>query len=153
MVSWNPLVYTSRLRCPRLTHKGAYRFGRPSSMCSLSHDGISCAVGQCSRPLVYASRWPPAVSCASHRLAETDPVLGWYSFKGISPARSGIPDYLIRALGSGPRMHIRRFGFSVAAARLSGGLGCQYSCLGALRVALTTVLVVSLEHNRDNCRA
>ena len=37
-----------------------------SSLCSSSHDNVSCAVGQCPRPLLYTLRWLRAALCTSH---------------------------------------------------------------------------------------
>ena len=48
-----------------LLHLHPYWSGCLSSLCSSSHVKVSCAVGQCPRPLLYALRWLHAASCTS----------------------------------------------------------------------------------------
>ena len=49
-----------------LLHLHPHWSGCLSSLCSSSHDNVSCAVGQCPRPLLYTLRWLRAALCTSH---------------------------------------------------------------------------------------
>lgn len=66
-------------------HPHPHWSGCLSSLCSSSQDGVSCALGQCPRTLVYALRWSPAASCTSHGLAVTDIVCRSHSGEFLKP--------------------------------------------------------------------
>mgnify|MGYP000370974335 CR=1 FL=1 len=49
-----------------LLHLHPHWSGCLSPLCSSSHDNVSCAVGQCPRPPLYALRLSRTASCTSH---------------------------------------------------------------------------------------
>ena len=120
-----------------------------SASLHLTLQDISCAAGQCPRPLVSASRWSPL---SRPRLTDwlRRKVCRWDPRELFKPqfshrcSRSGCPWLSPRPPNSGLGVVVqqylsfvyshafRNFGFSVTQAHLSGGLGFKASYCWAL---------------------